>query len=564
MKQLRWQILVVLVTLGIVAVLLFSQQSPTITGPILPQPEQGGVYTEGLVGSLGRLNPLLDWNNAADRSVNRLLFTGLVRFDEQGLPQADLAEAWGVAQDGTVYNFSIRQNAVWHDGTPVTSDDVLFTIDRMKSAGSLYPQDIKDLWGKIEVEKLSEKVLKFTLPEPFVPFMDYLTFGVLPKHLLEETPADQLPDAEFNINPVGTGPYRFDHLIVDNGQITGVVLAVSDTYYGAPPFIEQVVFRYYETSADAMDAYQQGDVLSVSQITSDVLSTALEEPNLSVYTSRLPQISFVLFNLNNPEVPFLQDPKLRRALMLGINRPYIINTFLQGQAVLADGPILPSSWAYHDGVEHFEYNPDEAVNILKAEGYAIPAEGGDVRAKEGTLLSFTMLHPDDEIHTRIAQTIRDEWAALGVGVQLQAVPYDTLASDFLASRKYHAALIDLNLARTPDPDPYPFWHQAEAVGGQNYTQWDNRAASEYLEQARVTADYTLRTRLYRNFQVVFSKELPALPLFAPVYSYGVDSQVQGVQVAPLYDSSDRLATFKNWYLLTRRALEQTDVPTTSP
>ena len=564
MKQLRWQILVVLVTLGIVAVLLFSQQSPTITGPILPQPEQGGVYTEGLVGSLGRLNPLLDWNNTADRSVNRLLFTGLVRFDEQGLPKADLAEAWGVAQDGTVYNFSIRQNAVWHDGTPVTSDDVLFTIDRMKSAGSLYPQDIKDLWGKIEVEKLSEKVLKFTLPEPFVPFMDYLTFGVLPKHVLEATPAEQLPDAEFNINPVGTGPYQFDHLIVDDGQITGVVLTVSDTYYGTPPFIEQVVFRYYQTSADAMDAYQQGDVLSVSQITSDVLSTALEEPSLSVYTSRLPQISYVLLNLNNPEVAFLQDPKLRRALMLGINRPYIVNTFLQGQAVLADGPVLPSSWAYHDGIEHFEYNPDEAINILKAEGYVIPAEGGDVRGKEGTLLSFTMLHPDDEIHTRIAQTIRDEWAAIGVGVQLQAVPYDTLASDFLASRKYHAALVDLNLARTPDPDPYPFWHQAEAAGGQNYSQWDNRPASEYLEQARVTADYTLRTRLYRNFQVVFSKELPALPLFAPVYSYGVDSQVKGVQVAPLYDPSDRLATFPGWYLITRRALEQTEVPTTAP
>ena len=564
MKQLRWQILVVLVTLGIVAVLLFSQQSPSITGPILPQPEQGGVYTEGLVGSLGRLNPLLDWNNAADRSVNRLLFTGLVRFDEYGLPQADLAEAWGVAQDGTVYNFSIRENAVWHDGTPITSDDVLFTIDRMKSAGSLYPQDIKDLWGKIEVTKLSDKVLKFTLPEPFVPFMDYLTFGVLPKHLLESVSAEQMPDAEFNINPVGSGPYKFDHLIVDDGQITGVVLTVSNTYYGTAPFIEQVVFRYYETSADAMDAYQQGNVLSVSQIASDVLNAALEEPNLSVYTSRLPQMSFVLFNLNNPEVPFLQDAKLRRALMLGINRPYLINTFLQGQAVLADGPILPGSWAYHDGIEHFEYNPDEAINILKAEGYVIPAEGGDVRGKEGTLLSFTLLHPDDEVHTRIAETIRDAWAEIGVQAQLQAVPYDELAVDFLASRNYHAALVDLNLARTPDPDPYPFWHQAEATGGQNYSQWDNRAASEYLEQSRVTADPSLRTRLYRNFQVVFSKELPALPLFVPVYSYGVDSQVQGVQVGPLYDPSDRLATFNNWYLRTRRALEDTEVPTTSP
>src|SRR5512145_261571 len=105
MKQLRWQILVVLVTLGIVGVLLISQQTPSITGPILPQPEQGGVYTEGLVGSLGRLNPLLDWNNPADRSVNRLLFSGLIRFDERGMPRADLAAAWGVAEDGTIYNF---------------------------------------------------------------------------------------------------------------------------------------------------------------------------------------------------------------------------------------------------------------------------------------------------------------------------------------------------------------------------------------------------------------------------------------------------------------------------
>ena len=564
MRQLRWQILVVLVTLGIVAVLLFSQQSPGTSGPILPQPEQGGVYTEGLVGSLGRLNPLLDWNNSADRDVNRLLFSGLFRFDERGIPQPDLAQAWGMAPDGTIYNFTIRPNAVWHDGEPVTSDDVIFTIEMIKSAGSLYPQDIKDLWGKIKVTRLDEKTFKLTLPEPYVPFIDYLTFGVLPKHLLESVSPADMAKADFNINPVGSGPYKFDHLIVESGQITGVVLTVSENYYGTSPFIEQVVFRYYPTSEAAFDAYQQGDVLSVSQITPEMLSAALEEPNLSVYTSRLPQISFVLFNLNRPEVAFLQDAKVRRALMLGLNRPYIVNTFLQGQAVITDGPILPGSWAYYDGIEHLEYNPDEAINVLKGEGYVIPAEGGEVRAKEGNPLVFTMLHPDDNVHTQIAQTIRDEWAAIGVRVDLQAVPYDELAVDFLASRDYQAALVDLNLSRTPDPDPYPFWHQAEAIGGQNYSQWDNRPASEYLEQARVTADYTLRTRLYRNFQVVFAKELPALPLFSPVYSYGVDSQVQGVQVPSLYDPSDRLSTFANWYLLTRRALGPAETPTTPP
>ena len=564
MKQLRWQILVVVVALGIVAVLLLSQQTPSITGAILPQPEQGGVYTEGLVGSLGRLNPLLDWNNSADRDVDKLLFSGLVRFDETGQPRADLAEAWGVSQDGKVYNFTLRADAAWHDGTPVTSDDILFTIDRMKGDGSLFPQDIKDLWNKIEVTRLNDKNLKFTLPEPFVPFMDYLTFGVLPKHLLESVPADQMANAEFNISPVGSGPYTFDHLLVEEGKITGAVLNLNPNYYGKPPYIEQVVFRYYPTSKAALEAYRQGEVLSVSQITSDVLNATLEEQNLSMYTSRLPKMGMIMLNTKNTETTFLDNAKVRHALLLAINRPYLINKYLQGQAIIANGPLLPNSWAYHDGLEQIPYDPAEAVNILKAEGYVLPADGGQVRTKDGTQLAFTLMHPNDPTHAAIAQTIQEEWAEIGVKADLQAVPYDQLVRESLASRSYQAALVDLDLSRTPDPDPYPFWHQAEATGGQNYSQWDNRSASEYLEQARVTADPELRKRLYRNFQVVFNKELPALPLYVPVYSYGVDSEVEGVQVGALYDPSDRLSTLSNWYLMTRRALEQTDVPTPNP
>lgn len=565
MKQLRWQILVVLVTLVIVAALLLTQQTQQTTGgPILSQPEQGGVYTEALVGSLGRLNPLLDWNNSADRDVDRLLFSGLVKFDERGIPRADLAQAWGVATDGTVYNFTLRANAVWHDGQPVTSDDVIFTIERMKSAGSLVPQDIKDLWGRVTVEKLDDKNLKFTLPEPFVPFMDYLAFGVLPKHLLEDIPPEQMPEAQFNINPVGTGPYKFDHLIVEGGKITGVVLTINEKYYGAAPFIEQVVFRYYATSAEALDAYKQGEALGVSRVSRDELPAALEQPNLSMYSSPLPQMSFIFFNLKNTDVEFLQNANVRRALMLGLNRSTIINSYLGGQAIIADGPILPNSWAYFDGTERFEYNPEDAIKLLKDEGYTIPAGGGDVRAKEGVSLAFTLLHPDDALHTQIAQMIQTQWAKIGVRADLQAMPYDQLVLNSLASRAYQAALVDINLSRTPDPDPYPFWHQAEATAGQNYSQWDNRPASEYLEQARVTADYSLRARLYRNFQAIFAKELPALPLYIPVYSYAVDAQVQGVQVAPLYDPSDRFATFTQWYLLTRRALQQEATETPSP
>jgi len=564
MKRLRWQILVVAITVVIVALLLLSQQQPAGT-PSLPEAAPGGVYTEALIGSMGRLNPMLDWNNPADRDINRLIFSGLMRFDSHGLPQPDLAEATGTSPDGTLYNFSLRKNAVWHDGQPVTSDDVIFTIELIKSAGSLFPQDIKDLWSQIEVKRLDDKTLQFKLPEPFAPFLDYATFGILPKHLLESVPADQIANADFNLQPIGTGPYKFDQLTISGGQITGVVLIVNQDYYLPRPFIEQIVFRYYPNSAAALDAYQQGEVLGISQLTVDILQQALLEPTLSVHTSRLPQMGLVFLNLNNPSVAFLQSEKIRRALLLGVNRGHIISRILQGQAIIADGPILPGSWAYYDEIEHFDYDPDAAAALLKDEGYVIPAGGGEVRARDGQFLNFTLVHPDDIVHTQIAQAIQSDLALIGVKVDLQPVPYDSLVNDFLTPRNYQAALADLNTARTPDPDPYLFWHQSEATGGQNYSQWDNRTASEFLETARTEADFATRARLYRNFQVVFAKDMPSLPLYYPVYSYAVDAQVQGVQVAnTMYDVSDRLALINEWYLVTRRTLEQTPEPTVNP
>lgn len=562
MKRLRWQILVVAVTIVIVALLLLSQQP--VSTPNNPKAASGGIYTEALIGSMGRLNPMLDWNNPADRDINRLIFSGLMKFDSHGLPQPDLAEAWGTSPDGTLYNFSIRPNAVWHDGQPVTTDDVIFTVEMIKSNGSLFPQDIKDLWSQIVIKRFDDKTLQFKLPEPFAPFLDYATFGVLPKHLLESVSADQLAAAEFNLKPIGTGPYKFSQLMTSGGQITGVVLVVNNDYYLQKPFIEQFVFRFYPDSSSAFDAYQQGQVLGISQLTNDVLQQALEEPTLSVYSSRLPQLGLVFLNLNNPSVQFLQNEKIRQALMLGVNRNNIVSHIMRGQAIVADGPILPGSWAYYNEIQHYDYDPDAAVVLLNGEGYVISAGSGDVRAKDGQPLTFTLVHPDDIIHTQIAQAIQSDWALIGVRIDLQSVPYDSMVNDFLTTRNYQAVLADLNTARTPDPDPYLFWHQSEATGGQNYSQWDNRTASEFLESARTAADFESRARLYRNFQVVFAKEMPSLPLYYPVYSYGVDAQVQGVQVAPMYDISDRLAVVNEWYLITRRALEQTPVPTSAP
>jgi peptide/nickel transport system substrate-binding protein len=557
MKKLRWQILVVVLALIVVAVLLLTQR--TTGNPVLPEPASGGIYTEALVGSFGRLNPLLDLNNPADREVDRLLFSSLIRFDSRGLPQPDLAESWGVSADGMIYNVTLRPDAVWQDGAPVTSDDVLFTLNLLRSENSAYPADVRTLWDNVEITSINDKNIKFTLAEPFAPFLDYLTFGILPKHLLEGVTADQLANTDFDLAPVGSGPYKLDHLTIEQGQITGMVLDVWNDYYGQVPFLDQIVFRYYPTAQAAMDAYQAGEVLGISQITPDVLLTALSETNLSLYSSRMPRLTMVLFNLGDNQLAFFQDKKIRNALMLGLNRQWMVDNLLQGQAVVADGPILPGTWAYYDGITHIDFDAEAAIAELKADGYVLPVDSS-VRAKDGVPISFTMVYPDDSLHAQLAQAIQQNWAAIGVEVKLQAVSYDSLMNDYLTPHAYQAALVDLDLSRSYDPDPYPFWHQAEIIGGQNYSQWDDRTASEYLENARVVADMDIRTRLYRNFQVVFARELPALPLYYPIYTFGVDQRVQGVQATPLFEPADRFNDISNWYLVTRRALDQTEVP----
>lgn len=550
MKRLRWQLIIIFLTGLVVGILLLGEQ-PVGQTLLKPEPISGGIYTEALVGEIQRLNPVLDYYNSVDRDVDKLIFASLVSFDERGFPVPSLAESWGISQDGTIYNFTLRSNLTWHDGQPVTSRDIVFTIDIMRQGGMSIPEDLQNFWKDVEVKDLSDQNLQFKLPDPFAPFLDYLTFGILPEHLLGDLSYDQMMNSSFNVQPVGCGPFRFDRLIIENNVITGIVLSAFTDYYDKQPYIEQIVFRYYPDTLSALQAYREGTVQGISQITVDALQQTLQEPNLSIYTGRKPEISMVLLNLDNPEVQFFQDVLIRKALLYGINRQWIIDHILDGQAVITDMPILPGTWAYYDGNDPILYDPEKAQENLKEAGYLISSDIDTVRKKDDIPLKFTLLYPDDGTHQALAQALQSDWANINISVDIESVPYDQLVEERLKLRDFQAVLVDINLARSPDPDPYPFWNQVQAVGGQNYSQWDNRMASEYLEQARVETDIVERIRLYHNFQVIFNQELPALPLYYPMYTYAVDSQVQGVRVGPLFDNSDRFNTILDWYLEAR-------------
>lgn len=554
MKKLRWQLIIIFLTGLVVGILLLGEQPAVQT--LAPEPVKGGVYTEALIGAPQRFNPLLDFYNAVDRDVDVLVYSGLVRFDSRGVPHPELAESWGISQDGETYNFALRSGVTWHDGEPFTADDVLFTIEMLREGEGLVPTDITEFWQEVEVKIFSDLTMQFVLPEPFSPFLDYLTFGVLPQHILGDRSFAEMVEDDYNLHPVGTGPYRFERVMVENGQISGVLLNVNESYYKKPAYIEQIVLKYYPDATAALEAYHQGIVQGIGLISLDILGDALAEPDMALYAMRKPELSMVIFNLNNPEVKFFQEADVRRALLMGLNRQWMINNILEGQAIIADGPILPDTWAFYPKTERVDFDRDAAIKLFRQAEYVVAGEENPVRTKEDVALRFELLYPDTELHARLAEAIQTNWAELDVEVTITPVPYEELVNVYLEDRLFQAVLVDLNLARTPDPDPYPFWDQAMATGGQNYSQWDDRVASEYIEQARVVADLGERERLYRNFQVIFGEELPALPLYYPVYNYGVEYGVQGVSVGPLYDSSDRFNTVTDWFLLAKRTLQE--------
>ncbi|HNR01826.1 MAG TPA: peptide ABC transporter substrate-binding protein [Anaerolineaceae bacterium] len=562
MKKYRWQLLILFLTGLVVGTLLLLEKRGGLGEVNTPQPAQGGVYTEALIGYPQRMNPLLDSTNSVDRDVDKLIFSGLVKFDSRGIPAPDLAETIGISQDGILYNISLKPGLVWHDGEKLTTKDVLFTIELLRTGGVYIPEDIRKLWDSIEVYLFDDQHMQLKLPEAYAPFMDYLTFGVLPQHLFAGMDINEIAASAINLQPVGSGPYRFGELLMEGSTVSGIRLLANEDYAGGRPYLQEIVFRYYPDASSAYQAYVQGAVQGISEVPTGLLPQALANEDLRIYTGRLPRISLVLLNLNDPGVPFFKEIEVRKALMLGLNRQAIISQMFNGQAIVANSVILPGTWAHNESIAEIGYDPQLAAETLKNAGYVIAGENNTTRAKEEVPLSFVLSYPDDDLHLGIAQLIANNWQALGVNVTLEGVPPDVFVAEKLEPRSYQAALVDLNLSRTPDPDPYPFWDLGQAENGQNYSQWNNRLASDTIEQARVTTDLGERTRLYHNFQAIFAEELPALPLYYPVYNYAVSEQILGVTMGPLFDTSDRLGTITTWYLTTSRNQKTTDTAET--
>jgi peptide/nickel transport system substrate-binding protein len=539
-KYLRWQAVIAILGILLLGALLrytaYNFTSVTV-------PDRGGTLVEGVAGSPQFLNPLLSQYNQVDAVLSSLLFNGLTALDERGNVVPDLAETMTISPDGLVYDFRLRSGLYWHDGMPVTAADALYTVQAMQSKEFPGMAWLSAFWREVEVsapEGPEGLAVRFTLKQPFAPFADYTTIGLLPAHLWEQVPVADMMSSQYNTRPIGTGPLQLADV-----SATQVSLKVNPAYHGTSPFLEGLTLRFYPDHQSLMPAYERGEIDAISWVWPDDMPEATAHEDLALFSAPVSGYTLIYFNEANPNVPFFKETAVRQALMYGLDRQKLIDSIMHGQGLIAHSPIMPHSWAYDPDVKQYVYDPALAKQILEQAGW-MDSDGDGVRDREGVKLAFVLLGKDKAKLDAISAM----WAEIGVQAEVQAVSLPGLTADFLVPRTYDAALVDWELSG--DPDPYPLWHSTQAKTGQNYAGWESRAADEAIEQARSLPDREARVAHYVDFQRIFAEELPALLLYYPVYTYGVREKIHDVQVGPLNTPGDRYRSLADWYIVTKR------------
>jgi len=576
--------------------------------PPAPQPAPN-VLVEALVGQIQKLNPLLATYNPVDRDITALIFEGLTTTNDYGEIVPDLARGWTVSDDGLQYIVELRDDVLWQDGIPFTAEDVVFTMSLVADPAFPGAEMLHAFWRTVEVDALDQHLVRFRLTQPLASFPDQLRLGIVPRHALEGVAVADLWKHMFNLSPIGTGPYQIETLTTSGGQIDGIQLRVAPVYRQRPEgqdgfALDRLIFRTYPTAEAALEAYQRGEVNSIGNIPPDMLQTVQGLPNLSVYTGVAPRVGVLIYNWKLESAPFVRNPRVRMGLAQAVDREAIVRANLAGRAIVANSPLLPGSWAYDPDVAWPPYDParaeeliatanlfadDESTDLDAAataepgepvEGAeTAPAEGaapveeagaegstpGDPAATaepaepgtEGTAapteeagpepidLSLTILTLDDPSFIGVATGIAGAWQQIGFDASIDPVDAATLQAR-LEAGDFDAALIELSFEPGADPDPYVFWHQGQYGSGQNYGGMDDRRVSESLEQARRAQLGIERKAYYDQFQQLFAERAPALVLYYPLYLYGADERLEGVQFNFLSTPADRFRHIQDW------------------
>lgn len=546
---------IIVTVLGIVIILstyfLFTNQNE-----IKPIPESdqgnviaipGGAYSEGIIGQIKRLNPLFIEFNQADRDISGLIFSGLSKYDPIQEKIVEDIATHTLSLDKKVYTFTLKENVTWHDGQPVTAEDIYFTYHDVIQHPDFPNPVLKSNLEGIEISILDQRSVEFKLKEPNSFFFTSLTVGLIPKHILSEIPVIDLIQHEFNLNPIGTGPYFLAEPpeINPNKQTAQIYLQAFPDYYGSPPYIQDLRFLTFPDEETLIK--NKKSLNGLAKIASpEEWKKLKKDSRFQLYGYSLPQYTAVFIN---HESPFLKNQKTRLGLLKSIDKELLINQL--GFKIRIDTPLLELN--QEEWINRFDSK--EAMGALYDSGWNFPAGNtNEIRQnKKGDSFSLRLIvrqFSENPVkaneQNQVLDFLIEAWRNIGVDVSAEELSNEDF-NNRLQTRDYDLVLTGQSLGY--NLDTYSYWHSSQASEtGLNLSNYKSPIADNLIETIRRLFDPEEKAHKLEKLGEAIADDVPAIFLYTPVYYYAVDQNIKDVRIGTLGFPSDRLTNLPNWYI----------------
>jgi len=514
-----------------------------------PVPKVGGEYIEGEVGQPFYVNPLLSQTSQADSDLTALVYSGLFKYDNNGDAVVDLADSYTVSEDQKVYTVKLRQNLRWHDGQALTAQDVFFTFKILQDPA--YKSPIRQSWQGVDVSVTDDSTVVFTLKNAYAGFLENLTLGILPKHLWENIAPEKFALADYNLHPIGSGPYAFVDFQKDaQGSILTYHLKAFKEYYAGTPFISNFTFNFYGDDEALLAAYNKKEVMGMNSLASEKISSIKNIKSTNIHELIIPRYFSVFFNQTKSVV--LADDNVRKALNLGVNRAEIIEKVLQGKGTALSSPFFPQMKGAGEQ-QVLAQNLEEANKILEDAGWK-KEDGSEFRKKGSAQLAFELVTTDWPELSQTVELLATQWQKIGAKVEVKILTVSDLQQNYIRTREYDSLLF--GQAISFNPDLYSFWHSSQKRDpGLNLSLLDNSQVDGLLENVRQEPDEAKRLEAYQKLQEALTTEVPAVFLYGPYYLYPVSSSVKGMTIQNINFPAARFGDVNKWFVKTSRILK---------
>lgn len=514
---------------------------------VVEVPARGGSLSEGILGSPRFINPILAISDA-DRDLTALVYSGLLRATPSGGYDPDLASAYEISEDGKTYTFTLRERLTFHDGTPLTAEDVVYTVQKAQDPALKSP--LRANWDGVVAEAVDAATVRFTLRSAYAPFIENLTLGVLPKARWGGITDEEFPFSDLNAEPIGSGPYAVAGVSRTSSGIPSTYsLRSFDNYALGEPYIGRMTLRFYQSEGALTTALSRGEIDSASGISPENLRGIPED---RIMTSPLNRVFGVFFNQNQSAL--LRDRAVREALDLSINRAELVSEVLGGYGTPLTGPVPPTitGEALEAGTTTSAELATTAQEYLLARGWSMRDDGvlqkttGTGANAQTTVLEFNLATANVPELRAAAEYLRVQWGRVGVRVDVQIFEQGDLSQNIIRPRKYDALLFGEVIGR--ELDLFAFWHSSQRNDpGLNIALYANAKADDALEDLRITADEAKRGELLAAFAAEIEKDLPAVFLYAPDFVYSIPNDIAGVDLGFIETPDDRFLSLPKWH-----------------